>query len=279
MLYIIAINTFILGFFKYRNLIAGLILIATLIVIWQKNSDHIYDWLLGSYLSLVAPTDLLIEKFELTVFRNDYEAKGRQSSGILGKWDNSIRMRLVGEGTKQFVAHIEKTLDTLSHLSGLSIRLNEEDEPMGINMDFHFVSPDRAAPILRSHGESQENIAMMSDTICFVRIKGSGIITKHGIVVIFNTLDDAMIRHCIVEEITQGLGLIGDSDILQPSIMSDDIFNIDRLPMNDKIMVRTLYDKRLNPGMTRDEAMPIVSKIIPELDAAVKERGEEALYQ
>jgi len=120
---------------------------------------------------------------------------------------------------------------------------------------------------------------MFDDAICLgvtIIIRGG---SERAVVIILDTLSDKRIKHCIIEEITQALGLDADTDILQPSIMSDTIPLIDRQPMNDKIMVRTLYDKRLKSGMTRDEVMPIVRKIIPELVAAVQEHGEEALYQ
>ena len=51
------------------------------------------------------------------------------------------------------------------------------------------------------------------------------------------------------------------------------------LSINDKILVRTLYDSRIKPEMKRRETEPIARKIIEELVAAVKVRGEEALYQ
>jgi len=51
------------------------------------------------------------------------------------------------------------------------------------------------------------------------------------------------------------------------------------LSINDKILVRTLYDPRIKPGMKRDESMKLAAEIIPELVRTVKERGVEALYQ
>ena len=51
------------------------------------------------------------------------------------------------------------------------------------------------------------------------------------------------------------------------------------MSINDKILVRTLYDRRIKPGMTREQTTPLARIIIEELVAAVKERGEEALYQ
>ncbi len=230
-------------------------------------------------LDSIAPVELLIRKFELTVFRNDFESRGIKHDGRLSTWGYPIRVRLHGEEPRRFKAHIRKTLDVLARLSGLDIGLFEDLRNGRISMEFYIVPPDRVAPILRSYGESEREIDILSGSICLGTTRNVRNVSEYDVTIILSTLSDEVIRHCIIEEITQGLGLIADTDILQPSIMSDNVPIIDRLPMNDKIMVRTLYDKRLKPGMTRDEAMPIVQKIIPELVTAVKEKGEEALYQ
>jgi len=100
------------------------------------------------------------------------------------------------------------------------------------------------------------------------------------LVVITNNLGDEMTRQCIEEELAQGLGLFADTDIVYWSIMNEESRDdVARLTLNDKILIRTLYDERLQIGMTREQAMPIVRQIIPELVAAVRERGEAALYQ
>ena len=72
-------------------------------------------------------------------------------------------------------------------------------------------------------------------------------------------------RRCVYEEMVQLTGLLADHCAYQPSIFCED----DRqtfLPTEaDRVLLRTLYDPRLRPGMTRAEAMPIAREIIREL--------------
>ncbi len=276
---IFAINAFMRKYLKKRKLISALFLIVTLTILWQKNSQNIHEWLLESYLGVVSPVDQLVQKFELTVFRREYGENEFINIERFHKWDVPIRVRLNGDEPKRFQTHVKGTLRTLSRLSGVSIRMKNEDDKEQANMDFYITYPEQALSIVMSEGWIENESTWLIESNCFFALNLEVGTTPHALIGIKMPQSDSMIKHCIIKEITQGLGLIADTDILQPSIMSDDIPLIDRLPMNDKIMVRTLYDKRLKSGMTRDEAMPIVRKIIPELVAAVQERGEEALYQ
>lgn len=71
-------------------------------------------------------------------------------------------------------------------------------------------------------------------------------------------------RSCIHEEIAQGLGLTNDSPDARPSIFNDDE-EFALLTTHDELLLRILYDPRLRPGMTEDEARPIVEVIAAEL--------------
>ena len=69
---------------------------------------------------------------------------------------------------------------------------------------------------------------------------------------------------CIHEEIAQGLGLPNDSPTARPSIFNDDE-EFALLTAHDELLLRVLYDPRLEIGMTPDEARPIVDAIATEL--------------
>lgn len=272
-------NTLVTCVSKKRMVVVSLIIFLALFGLYHNKERQINEWLLSFYLSITASSGQLIQKFEETVFRSDLEDSGYTPDRLLSKWGKPIRVNLVGDETKRFREPVERTLRILSGLSGLVIHLQKDESWLPANIDLHITPPDQPPRILADHGLSEKNINLLKNAICVFHVKERQELYYHGVISIISTINEKMIRHCLIEEITQSLGLIADTDIVQPSIMSDTIPLIDRLPMNDKIMVRTLYDKRLKPGMTRDEAMPIVRKIIPELVAAVKERGEEALYQ
>jgi hypothetical protein len=77
---------------------------------------------------------------------------------------------------------------------------------------------------------------------------------------------DLLRLSCIHEELAQGLGLANDSPSARPSIFNDDE-EFALLTPQDELMLRILYDRRLKPGMTADEARPIVERIAAELMA------------
>ncbi len=83
-------------------------------------------------------------------------------------------------------------------------------------------------------------------------------------------------KACLLEEMTQALGLPNDSELIRPSIFNQWDF-LQRLPLNDQILVRTLYDQRMRQGMPRDAALTAARGIIAELSARVRRGGPEAL--
>jgi hypothetical protein len=92
-------------------------------------------------------------------------------------------------------------------------------------------------------------------------------------------LESSTAKRCFIEEITQSLGLYADSELVVPSIFSNLQLGLDYLPLNDKILIRTLYDPRIKPGMSREATMEIARELIPKLVQDVRWRGVEALYQ
>lgn len=69
---------------------------------------------------------------------------------------------------------------------------------------------------------------------------------------------------CIHEEIAQGLGLPNDSPSARPSIFNDDD-EFALLTSHDELLLKMLYDQRLTPGMSADEARPTIHIIAREL--------------
>ena len=66
---------------------------------------------------------------------------------------------------------------------------------------------------------------------------------------------------CIVEELTQVMGLPNDSLDVYPSIFNDQSIYM-LLTGLDYLLLKILYDPRLIPGMDRSQAAPVVKKIV-----------------
>ncbi|MCV2875200.1 DUF2927 domain-containing protein [Rhodobacteraceae bacterium XHP0102] len=87
---------------------------------------------------------------------------------------------------------------------------------------------------------------------------------RNAIAIIRSEHPDLMRQSCVHEEIAQGLGLPNDSPTARPSIFNDDE-EFALMTAHDELLLRVLYDPRLEIGMTPDEARPIVEAIAAEL--------------
>ena len=91
---------------------------------------------------------------------------------------------------------------------------------------------------------------------------------KKAVIVVNSDRLMPRINHCLLEEMTQSLGLPNDTNLPWASIFSDS-GRITTLARSDKILIKTLYDPRLRPAMGVDEAMILARKIIGELDRSM----------
>lgn len=87
---------------------------------------------------------------------------------------------------------------------------------------------------------------------------------RQAIALIRGEHPDLLRRSCVHEELAQAMGLVNDSPQARPSIFNDDE-EFALLTRQDELMLRILYDPRLKPGMTPEEARPIVEEIAHEL--------------
>ena len=103
---------------------------------------------------------------------------------------------------------------------------------------------------------------MPRSTYCLVYAQsdaGSSVYTR-AYAVIRAEHPDLLRLSCLHEEIAQGLGLANDSPRARPSIFNDNE-EFALLTPQDTLMLRMLYDPRLTPGMTADQARPIAAAL------------------
>ena len=87
---------------------------------------------------------------------------------------------------------------------------------------------------------------------------------KSALVIIKAEHPDLMRLSCIHEEMAQALGLTNDRPDARPSIFNDDE-EFALLTKHDEMLLKILYDPRLQVGMSRAAARPTVRKIAGEL--------------
>ena len=231
--------------------------------------------------------DELTKQFHAIIFGSEF--KGFKPLERIKKWNGPLRVtvKTYGEVSErdsnnnptlklkqkrvnpQHLKHIRKHLKALADLTGLATEdVRNTDKPANFEIKIvprnQLTNPNLVAvdpKLLRRLGGQGGCYFLMWHS------EGQGTIDRVVIVVNSDRID-ARIEHCLLEEMTQSLGLPNDAGSPWTSIFSNEGF-ITSLTRADRIMVKTLYDPRLKPAMDREEAMEVARKIIGELDRSL----------
>lgn len=207
---------------------------------------------------------------ELTTGSEGLVRSGAES--VLRRWEGPVRLRLHSGATvddrqaRRDRASLDSYLARLARLTGRSVTRVES----GANFDLFIVDEDERqalGPSLSALGldpaTARAVATMPRSDLCLVVAWGGAAYTR-AVAVIRAELPDLLRLECLHEEIAQGLGLANDSPRARPSLFNDnDEFGL--LTRHDELLLRLLYDPRLRPGMTADEAGPMVRTIAAEL--------------
>lgn len=205
---------------------------------------------------------------ELNDFRTGFVGTGAKST--LHRWQQPIRVALnfgasvSPERRATDQARVASYLARLSTLTGLPIRLSDTSP----NFHIYFVNEDERAGIVptiaaKSHDFSNANAAdlinLPQSTYCLVytQSQGNSDIYTQAFAVIRAETPDLLRLSCIHEEIAQALGLANDSPQARPSIFNDNQ-EYALLTRQDEAMLRLLYNPALRPGLTEEEARPLI---------------------
>ena len=207
----------------------------------------------------------------------DREAGGtavqRQTVSHLRRWVAPVRVGLrfgasvPPDQRASDRARVASYLARIEGLTGHPIRLDDSNP----NFQVYIVNEEERqalGPTLRSAlpGVAAPDVAGLTDlprsTYCLVYAQSSANSSTYtgAFAVIRAEHPDLLRLSCLHEEIAQGLGLPNDSPTARPSIFNDDE-EYALLTRQDEAMLRILYDPALRPGMTEEEARPIITTL------------------
>jgi hypothetical protein len=234
--------------------------------------------------ALAADTDIkrLTAFFEDVAFGAEYTAKG---SSVVQKWESPLRINVsamegklidkAGGGKELKLQNatpaaanidiIRKHLKTLIQVTGIKAE-SPKDVGKAPNFFIKFV-PRLAmhAPFLVKGVDPALLKKLAAPGVCYfltAAVKGS---INWATIVVNNELAPDAMDACLLEEITQTLGLVNDPDKVKPSVFNNRAAPRE-LNRTDIILIKTLYDNRLPPGMVKKQALRRVDKIVAELD-------------
>jgi len=186
-----------------------------------------------------------------------------QLSHGLRRWQRPVGVQLIYSVPKDplYAKLISMHLQHVAVITGHDIAL--EENPKKANFKVILSNQDRwAADIRRYMGEA--SLAHIHHAVCMANftLGQHDEITKAVVII---PVDQAQMHRslvtCIVEEITQVLGLPNDSDSVYPSIFNDNSPN-ELLTGLDGLLLKLLYHPRLKAGMREQEVRPIIRKIL-----------------
>lgn len=187
----------------------------------------------------------VINYFYETVFHRDYGGVNNHGGKrrTLGKWQEDIRMRILGTGWKGDSAHVQSAIYQLNALQ-LPVHLRLTDDSTKSNLEIRFgdfkelaqiFENDSLVPFVGFGEVTQLPEGGLSATIAFANDATS-----------YQNLDaadrDKLRQGIILEEITQALGVIGDSWKDYRSIFFEGRKKVTELQPLDKHVIQLLYE-------------------------------------
>ena len=201
----------------------------------------------------------------------------KQSAAELRRWVAPVRVGLnfgpsvSADMRATDTARIASYLQRLSSLTGHPIRLDDANP----NFHIYVVNEDERralGPVLRAAmPDLTSNVvagitSLPKSTYCIVYAQSQGAsgVYDRAFAVIRAEHPDLLRLSCYHEEIAQALGLPNDSPTVRPTIFNDDE-EFALLTVQDEMMLKILYNPALRPGMTLQEARPIVERLASQL--------------
>lgn len=221
----------------------------------------------------------LLRNFEQIAFYDEYQrngglARSQDGPGRLKKWRVPIRVSVeFGDSVAPDIREREAKrvadfTERLARLTGHPMRMSRSNPNFVVLImgnDDAAQARARALELVPSIASS--NLVFFSglprSIQCFVLAAGYEREQEYRVAVAYIRAENTDLQRlsCIHEEMAQGLGLTNDSPRARPSIFNDDE-EFALLTTHDEALLRALYDDRLRPGMTLEEARPILQQIL-----------------
>ena len=207
----------------------------------------------------------LADRFELVAFYD--EMSGDELP--LRRWEEPVRIQVGQAHAEPHRAAAEAVIATLDRLTPMPVRERQDGEYA--NMLVLIGTWEEMDALWRQFPEldfgRDPNIGFDCMVSAYPGPNRPPFAIAAAVVLIDSVaLDDGHIRRCLAQELTQALGLMNDIDDPDGTVFSSRTTR-ETLSAGDENMVRILYDPRLETGMSRADAMPIVRRIAAELEA------------
>ncbi len=248
---------------------------------WRQRSRRygrrlVWPWLVSAWLAWMPSQPLqaaarwqsdayLIQSFMEVAMKREY---GHETQIRFSRWQAPIRLKLINEfGDKPLQAEVVRVQSQhLARITGQPIQLVETNPNLTLIMTRH---QQMASWASRTIGRGDSVKIALKEGICLANFATNPrfeIARATIIIPVDYSRDKGRFLDCVVEELTQVMGLPNDSDKVFPSIFNDR--SIDSFPTGlDYVLLKLAYHPALRSGMTVDEVQAALPAAIKTLRA------------
>lgn len=195
----------------------------------------------------------LLALFRETVLHDE----AKRPRGV-NKWTGPIDLSLRGDAADDIAAYVEDVAAELSILIDLPIELYVNQNWAG-NIDIYITYWKNYWPFFVQATEPGRQVF----TCAVIPWVDKGRIKRASIKINAGVIDKATARACVLEELTQALGLFGETDQETETILHDGI-GYEGLGAIDRLLIQTLYDPRMTLGLSNEQAASLAAVILQE---------------
>ncbi|GEM_PF-5300375 len=194
-----------------------------------------------------AQVQVMAERFHKIAFGSEGEG---QNTAPARKWEKPITLKLHQQRGANYDTDVRSMVRKLASLSGMAFNIVARNDNAAINL--HIVGlKDYLA--LRQQFNVPESPNEVSSCFFSLEIDGKGAINA-ATIAIPTAFGEDYVRHCIVEELAQVMGLTKDSSEIGQTIF-DDTRNPCMMSDQDQILIRALYNRSIQAGMSEMRSM------------------------
>ncbi|NQW01726.1 MAG: DUF2927 domain-containing protein [Rhodospirillales bacterium] len=217
----------------------------------------------------------ILRNFNIVAFGNEYTHKRYKN---VRKWVQPIRFGIQGKYPPYFEKFVREHIRNLWELTGHPIelyyslsmqkagRLAKDFDPKKVNFILYYLPTKDIYKAVGKHFDNDPRQVqfMVDNSTCFAKFFTRNNEIVAGFAVFPDHRPKDHMWACVVEELTQILGLANDSADVNPSIFND-VSQHFSLTEHDKWMIRMFYDPRITAGMPRELAIDMGRKILSEI--------------
>lgn len=203
--------------------------------------------------------DYLLNAFIEIALRNEYTERGQ----YVRRWQKPVKVWLDHQVSDRQL-HTDLVTMHLQHLSeitGHPISMVKKERDANLTVVF---TRQRNWKKQVKHFFGVEAEKLVHGAVCMAHFRTNSkdeIIRASVIIPVDQARMHGKLVTCVVEELTQVMGLPNDSESVYPSIFNDKTPET-LLSGLDFLLLKALYNPRLEPGMVASEVTPIIKKLI-----------------